>query len=209
MRWTYLAAAFVACGFSVSAAHAAWDVAADYSTTSNPSGAWRYGRASTVGSAAIDLLTVRWGTSGWYMGNVGHGGPSVQAGVLLWAKNNTNGYPVIRWTAPAAGSYCVAVKFTGADSRGGDNHVYVVKNGTTVFSGRVVQYLQELSYEAIGPHAFDLAEGDHIDFTAVWGGTVNSEYGWVGLTGFIAPAQDCPTLAVSPADWGRVKQRFR
>lgn len=186
-------------------AAAAWDIAADYSLTSNPAGPWSYGRAWTVGAPAIDLFTVRWGDSGWYMGNVGHGGPSMQAGVLLWAKNNTNGYPVLRWTAPASGRYCVAVTFTGADSRGGDNHVYVVKNGTPLFGGRIQLYLQELVYASSD---IDLATGEYIDFTAQWGGEVNSEYGWVRVSGFVASAVDCAT-SITPADWGACKSLFR
>lgn len=103
---------------SSSAYSESWDMSADYSWTYNPNGAWSYGRKWSPESGAYDLMTVRWGSTGWYLGNYGHGGPSIQAGPALWAKDNSNGLPVVRWTCPKAGSYDLACTFTGIDSRG-------------------------------------------------------------------------------------------
>ena len=72
---------------------APWDITADYSATSNPTGAWSFGRKLSVSASAMDVFTVRWGDSGWYLGNVGNGGPSVAAGPQFWAKANGTGVP--------------------------------------------------------------------------------------------------------------------
>src|ERR1043166_1164844 len=160
-----------------------WDISTDYSSTSNPSGPWSYGRKSAVTSNELDLFTVRWSTSGWYLGNAGNGGPSVYSGPNLWAKANANGYPCARWICPKTGSYNVVGQFTGNDSRGVDNLVYVVVNGTTIFSSRVQAYLQAVPFSS---QNLTLHEGDVVDFTLVWGGTGDSENGWTDVDAVIS-----------------------
>ena len=59
-----------------------WNLSNDYSGTSNPIGAWSYGRKWTVQAAAMDLFTVKWGSCGWYLGNAG-------GGVAMWATSIT------------------------------------------------------------------------------------------------------------------------
>ena len=155
----------------------AWDSSADYSATENPSGAWSYGRKFAGSGSAMDLFTVQWGTSGWYLGNFGNGGPSVQAGPLLWAKANNNGYPCVRWTCPAAGRYNISGTFTGADSRGVDALVNVAVGGGT-FSERLQANLQTAPFA--NNNVF-LNNGDVVDFTIAWGGGVSSDYSWTDL----------------------------
>ena len=91
-------------------------------------------------ATSMDLFTVPWGSSGWYLGNVGNGRPSIQGGPQLWSKDNGNGYPTVRWTCPSSGLYNISGNFSGADSRGVDSLVYVVTNGATAFSGNVLGY---------------------------------------------------------------------
>ena len=146
----------------------AWDVVVDYSAIHNPNGVWSYGRKWTVESSSLDLMTVRFNNVAWWFGNWGHGAPSVwdpgQWGtnnISLWAKNNSNGLPVVRWTSPEPGSYKLTGTFVSADSRGVDSFVYVVINGTIRFNSRITSAVQ------VAPFSFDqvaLAQGDYVDF---------------------------------------------
>ncbi len=154
---------------------ASWNILADYSTTNNPNGVWSYDRKWTVGGTAADVMTVPWGTSGWYLGNVGNGGPSIQGGGGEWAKNNGNGYPAIRWTAPTNGVFDVDGSFAGIDDRGMDSLVYVVVNGTIDYSDHITAYQQTKSFQL---NSIALSAGAPIDFVVVWNGGVYSEYSW-------------------------------
>ena len=159
-----------------------WDASAQYSTTLNPTGQWAYGRTWDLDTSTFDVMTVRWGESGWYLGNFGHGGPSFSGnaqgggntGPHMWAKNNTNGYPDLRWTAPAAGNYRIRAKYTGDDPRGVDNLVYVIIRHQVDFAAQV----KSGERQEYTRHAVFLNQGDTVDFILVWAHGVNSEYGW-------------------------------
>ncbi len=175
MRSRYLqlvtSGVFAITTFSTLNIHAAtWDATTDYSGANNPNGDWSYGRKFTAGGG-FDLMTVQWGGSGWYLGNVGHGGPSILAGPQLWAKNNTNGMPAVRWTSPMDGVYNLDTIFEGTDNRGVDNFVYVAINGNLEFSDRVSSYLDTAEF-SLGN--ISLMAGDNIDFMLKWAGGVNS-----------------------------------
>jgi hypothetical protein len=165
---------------------ATWDVSREYSRTSNPNGVWAYGRKLAVEGDAFDLMTVPWGSSGWYLGNIGHGGPSIQGGPQLWAKDNSNGFPVVRWTSPKSDVYDIQGVFVGADSRGVSNFAYVVVNGVKVAEGRVSGYLGTFPFS----HTAYIEQGKHVDFVVVWNSqaSVSSEYGWTQLSGFVSRA---------------------
>lgn len=159
-----------------------WDMSEDYSITNNPSGEWSYGRKWTVDGVAFDLFTETWGDSGWWFGNWGHGGPSIQGYPALWAKNNSNGYPAVRWICPKSGYYIISGTFFGVDSRGVDNMVYMVINGTTMFTGHLQYYGDITEYYFEGIY---LSEGEPVDFLTVWNQGVYSEYGWISVYGMI------------------------
>ncbi len=162
-------------GFSES-----WDMSREYSTTNNPNGVWSYGRKWTPGDVQFDLMTVRWGNSGWYLGNWGHGGPSIQEGPNLWAKDNSNGLPVVRWTSPAEGYYYFNAKFTGVDSRGVDVLAYITVNDSIIFSHHIHGYHDFIEHSG---DFLNLNPGDHIDFLIKWNGGVYSEYSWTIVNG--------------------------
>jgi len=158
-----------------------------YSTVSNPSGNWTYARTNSVTASTVDVLGVRW-EAGWYLGNFGHGGPSVLdstgTGPSLWAKDNSNGFPVIRWTAPSAGVYDVLGEFEGNDPRGVNNNVYVVVNGAIEFNDLLT------SPSDIAPftmNALALSSGDYVDFTLTNNGG-NTEFGWTRINAAITPS---------------------
>lgn len=170
-----------------------WDISAGYSATNNPNGAWSYGRKWAVQTNAMDLFTVQWGDSGWYLGNAGNGGPSIQGGPTMWAKNNGNGYPCDRWTCPKLGKYNIEGQFYAADSRGMDSFVYVVINGTITYSNRITSYPQTVAFTN---DSMTLNQGDVVDFTTTWGGSVSSEYSWAGVSGAITEIPVVPTLDI-------------
>jgi len=159
-----------------------WNISNEYSITNNPNGVWSYGRKWSADGNSFDVMTVRWGTSGWYFGNVGHGGPSITAGPNLWAKDNSNGLPDVRWTSPLSGTFRLSTTFTGNDSRGVDVIAYIAMNDSIVFSDNVRSYLDSTQYSS---SHFWLNQGDHIDFLVKWNGGVYSEYGWTRVNAII------------------------
>ena len=197
--WILLSSALAVFTFAPTSALAtSWDIAADYSSQNNPNGVWSYNRKWTVDGTAADTMTVKWGTSGWYLGNVGNGGPSIQGGplsqggVLLWAKYNGNGFPDVRWTAPDSGTFDIVGSFVGADTRGVDNYVYVVVNGTIVFQDRVTGNMTEKDFSLM---SVPLLAGSTVDFVLSWAGGVYSEYGWTQANATISEE---PTSAPEP-----------
>jgi hypothetical protein len=178
---------------STPASAISWNIAADYSAQSNPNGVWSYNRKWTVDGTAADLMTIKWGTSGWYLGNVGNGGPSIQGNVILWAKNNGNGFPDVRWTAPSTGTFDIVGSFVGADDRGVDSNVYVVINGNIQFSDRVTGYLTSKSF-SFG--SLQLTAGSTVDFIVTWAGGVNSEYSWTQANATISAVPEPGTSSL-------------
>ncbi len=194
---------------------AVWSIGGDYSCQTNPNGAWSYGRTWAAGAGGgFDLMNYTWYNSspsctctgnncGRYMGNWGHGGPSMSPAPLrLWAKNNTNGYPDVRWTCSDAGTYHVAGRFRGDDSRGVDNYVYVVVDDVVRSSGRVRANMDSVTFSL----DVSLAAGSHVDFVVVWAGGVYSEYGWTGIEGTIEPTFATPAARHT---WGTLKTFYR
>lgn len=160
-----------------------WDMTADYSGQSNPNGVWSYGRKWSPDNKGFDLLTVKWGASGWYMGNWGHGGPSIQSGPGLWAKNNSNGLPVVRWTCPEEGWYQLATEFIGGDSRGVDVTAYVALNDSVIFNSIISANGETRQFQLPRIH---LNKNDRFDFLIRWNGNIYYEYSWTAVRGTIS-----------------------
>ena len=159
-----------------------WNMSDEYSSTKNPNEEWSYGRKWDPEGGSFDLMTVKWGDSGWYFGNVGHGGPSISAGVALWAKDNSNGLPCVRWVSPNAGYFNLSTLFKGSDSRGVNVVVYVAINDSTAFSGEITQNGDETEYSI---DEIFLDQGEYIDFVVRWNGGVYSEYNWTTVNATI------------------------
>ncbi|MBD3332782.1 T9SS type A sorting domain-containing protein [candidate division GN15 bacterium] len=186
-----------------------WSFVNDYSETSNPSGEWSWGRKWSPTGSSFDLMTVRW-TDGWYLGNAGHGGPSIgDWGPAMWAKDNSNGIPAVRWTCPQDGFYDLSALFIGNDSRGVDNGVYVILNSSSIFTGLVQAHRDTVSFDTTQVW---LAGGDRIDFVLRWHGGVYSEYGWTNLRVVIQnstapPSIQCPGehYPISTCEFGEIR----
>jgi len=162
---------------------ATWNMSDEYSITNNPNGVWSYGRKWTPEGSEFDIMTVRWGDSGWYFGNVGHGGPSIQSGPILWAKDNSNGLPVVRWACSLSGFHNLTVTFTGYDSRGVDVAVYITVNDSIIFSDSIETYLDSTKFSL---DYFRLNESDHIDFLIRWNGGIDHETSWTLVSAIIS-----------------------
>ena len=197
-------AALSALLFVAVSAHAqTYDAVADFSKANNPNGVWSYGDTPTRGGsfslydvAASSVV----GLEGWSVG-----GADITAYPPYVMHNNTpdpityisftlppdllNLHPgpngentVVRFTAPATGTYSVAGRFQGLDSTSTD--VSVLKNsGTTLFSGNIWGYGDTV------PFGLNLAlnSGDTIDFSVGFG---NGDYAFdsTGFSVIIAPA---------------------
>jgi hypothetical protein len=152
-----------------------WNMSDEYSSENNPTGPWSYGRKWSPDGGTFDLFTYRWGNSGWYLGNVGHGGPSIQAGPDLWAKDNSNGLPCVRWACPDSGFYSVNSTFIGWDSRGVSAITFVVVNNAIKFSAPLIANGDSTNYMS---DYFYLNQGENIEFLIRWNYGVYSEYSW-------------------------------
>jgi len=179
---------FLGVGEKAQAAPILFDVAADFSATSNPNGAWRYGWSTTTGSgfnldttqAVVSSLNVWEGIPG----SDGFGNPSISFNPTVnpivlsgtsWEPDRVVFHPgragqnaVIRWTAVAAGMIDIDVSFQGRDSvTGATTDVHVLHNISPLFSGLVTGF-----GPGSGPTFSDtlpVLPGDTIDFTVGWG----------------------------------------
>lgn len=133
----------------------AYDVAADFSTSSNPNGVWTYGYALTLGGSLI-LYNQPGSVSGidyWSLsGNVpdvAHNSTPypVSIGTPLFGPyqaafhpGQQGEYSIFRFTAPVAGCYQLQTSFSGIDVNGTTTDVHVLTNDAVIFSGSVNGY---------------------------------------------------------------------
>ena len=131
------------------------DAAMEFSATMNPIGNWSYGRAPAPGGSMTLLTSIGqpFGPSldTWYYNGPGFTQPSVshngtamtlnipqglivQPGQLLFHPAPDGQHAVVRWTAPAAGTYSFAFEFELLDLQGGNVDVHVVLNGAEIFA---------------------------------------------------------------------------
>ncbi|MBO0698168.1 MAG: hypothetical protein J2P46_07225, partial [Zavarzinella sp.] len=93
-------------------------------------------------------------------------------------------HSVVRWTAPAAGTYDVAALFTGDDLTSTDVHVW--HNGVSIFDGTVNGFRSGPYFET----AVTVAAGDTIDFRVGPNGNFFSDS--TGLDAVITPDSGPP-----------------
>lgn len=135
-----------------------WNLFNQFSTTTNPSGDWRYGGAPSLSgaftpftvSAATNADGVHVGLSGWRTAGaqffaplvvINTSGATIADGnvvlptgsVLLHGAGSNPGAAVVQWTAPTTGTYQLVSSFTGAQINMQAN-VGVFSNGSSLFS---------------------------------------------------------------------------
>jgi hypothetical protein len=102
-------------------------------------------------------------------------------GVWMWAKDNEEGCPAIRWTSPKGGRFNINGSFRGEDKSFAEVVAYVVVNGVVVFEGKVTKG------EALGFNVKDVpiqTEGK-IDFIIMWGGAGDAAGNWTKIDGVV------------------------
>ena len=167
----------------------AYNAAGDFSTASNPNGAWSYGYSYGVGSAFILDTTSTTAYAGLalegWLGNVdsapGAGYPYAlhnntanpvtnnistvyQPGQLGLQPGSSNLISIVRWTAPFSGTFSIAATFSGLDSNGDSADVHILRNGVSIFNSTVSP--NPTSYSGLQA----VLAGDTIDFAVGNGG---------------------------------------
>ena len=166
---------------SVAGAASAYDASAGFSIASNPNGVWSYGYATTLtGAMTLDTQTATFGPlQAWQGAIASDGNPSVvkntsnavyTLGTVTWLPNQMIQHPgpngevsIVRFTAPAAGSYALLASFIGQDSTSTDVHVF--KNGASIFDGAINGYANATSYAS----TVLLGMGDTLDLRVGYG----------------------------------------
>ena len=150
-------------------------IVGDFSIAGNPNGEWTYGYTLTLGGTFIPYGTVgspcdQWTQSVTFTPLLLHNGggcsfytATLPADVLLLHPGGSGEQSIVRWTAPASGTYDFEGLFEGLDGAGptrSDVHILLNSNtGAQLFSDLVNDYL--VSH----PFSFSqsLALGDTID----------------------------------------------
>jgi hypothetical protein len=165
----------------------------DFSTTSNPNGAWSYGYTTTLGGI-FHLLTLGGGNCdvefcGWGFGPTNLDPPSVLSNDYLKLIRTVelqpggNGeYSIVRWTAPADGKFETVGVFVG-DRDCTTTDVHVLYNGVSIFNDRIVCVFDPSLFH----FAAKLNKGDTIDFAVSNDSTYNDDA--TGLDVTVTPIQ--------------------
>ena len=188
-----------------------YDVAADFSTSSNPNGVWSYGYALTLGGsftlynqAGSTLGIDYWSLSGGVPDVAHNSTPNpVSLGTPLFAPYQAalhpgqyGEYSIFRFTAPVAGSYQLQTSFSGIDTNGTTTDVHVLTNDAVIFSGSVNGF-----GPGTGPGLVTnlvLQANDRVDFAVGYGSDGNYFDDATGIQATLILA--VPMLTVQPLD---------
>ena len=160
-----------------------YDVALDFSPTSNPAGAWSYGWSADLASP-FDLYGFtfndrdidNWTISSTAPPSVAHNGTAgeitLNPETIVWQPGQFSLHPGAggeysraRWTAPDDGACEITAEFTGIDLTGSTTDVHVLHNGVALFSGSVVGYGDAEAFST----SVSVGAGDTIDFAVGYG----------------------------------------
>jgi hypothetical protein len=153
-----------------------FDLSADFSLRHNPNKVWQYGYSATNSLAPdqfrIDTQPEITGPVGfWHPAtNSGPGlgyypyvaynsakqtefgsskGWSARAGEVAMEASNTGQYSLVRFVAPAAGTYSVSAKFAGVHFGLSTTDVHVLHNGTSLFDAEIDGYGGDPSFHRV------------------------------------------------------------
>jgi hypothetical protein len=183
---TWMVTAFVVAALSGgwTRAGSTYDIADDFSLSSNPNGVWTYGDETTLGGT-LNLYTVTstvyggleiWSdSSGAYSDAYNSLGTTLINGSEQWAPHQAsfhpgpnNEYSVFRFTAPTTGVYSLDSSFAGVDTVGATTDVHILVDNSQIFGGNV---------NGFGPGSgpsfntnLSLIAGDTVDFAIGNGG---------------------------------------
>jgi hypothetical protein len=188
-----------------------WDAASEFNDSenpdaANPSGVWSYGWKKTLTGKFVPATTRANDpphTSGWSSASgypyIGHNTHAIPITVnmnpvvlpplaLALHPGPNNEYAVVRFTAPADGTYKVSGQFYALDDNaaGTATDVWVLPNEskTGAFSGKV-DYYGGAKSASFTSTVFQLKKGNTLDFQVGYGANKNYEYDSTGLIALI------------------------
>lgn len=197
----------------VGSAHATtWDAAADFSTSSNPIGAWAYGTGTTGTSftAMFNAYTNLFGSDAmkyWQVANpqslvplIGKNsaGSPIILGSIFYPAGELVMHPgpatdaIVRWTAPTTGIYNYAGSFTLLDTNPSGVTGLVYGNGLQLYAGTLSGPGVNLGSQTVGGSetfagSVALNAGQTLDFG------INNLYSFYNdSTGFMAVITSAP-----------------
>lgn len=152
------------------------DVTKDFGTTSNPNGAWTYGYTAgdptgTNASALVvfphvsndtpnipawnDPNNINLGAPAAWRNDSGVTNTNIAAGEFAMHPGKNGEYAVVRWTAPAAGTYAISLQFGAGDI--GDTNGLLLHNGVVLASDDAT------ATETVHTMNVTLAAGDRLE----------------------------------------------
>lgn len=195
-------AALLMCLSGVAHAAVVADFVADFSSTSNPSGAWSYGYTTSLGGS-LSLFTNMLDRSGSgdfrYDWNTGPSTPLV--GVLIPAASASSGilhpgatgvYADARYTVQSAFTAYLDTAFAIGDATTTDVHVLL--NGVSLFDAPIDGATPTQVFQA----SFAVQAGDTIDFVAGMGSNGSNQFDTTYFTATLSgsPIPEPMTIAV-------------
>ena len=186
------------------------DVAADFSSTSNPNGVWSYGFSTTLGSAFTLGSTHgnAYGIDYWVNDytvaapSVTHNGTvsPITFSTATWQPGQLGFHPgangvncVIRFTTPTHSPFLLDATFSGLDFAGKTTtDVHILLNGVSIFDGIVNGF-----GAGSGPSfntTLALNAADTVDFTVGFGQDGTHGYDTTGLAATLTPVPEPSTL---------------
>ena len=213
MRWTGLSLALLAlvfAGMGTARADPVYNAAADFSITNgNPNGVWSYGYLAPGTTTPLNLYTTTYTNFDSGPGWIAWNNPLVGNGTVPAAWKNTTGvketsgsvqlqpgqlaeHPgpndeaaVVRWTAPASGTYLINVTISGVDTVGTTTDVHVLNQGVPAFNGNINGFGNSASFS----ETLTLPVNFHIDFEVGFGSNNSFLFDSTGLSAQISAAQ--------------------
>lgn len=183
------------------------DFAADFSSSSNPTGLWTYGSVTTLGSAptvatlvtnygpgsevnAWSPFSTSWPTIGLNTSvspvSFGAGNSiTLASGQGILHPGPTGAFANVRYTASATFTGMLDVAFSGVSSAGTTTDAHILLNGVSLLSGNVNGFGATQAYHA----TVSLAPGDVLDFAVGWGTNLDFND---DSTGFVATISTVP-----------------
>jgi RHS repeat-associated protein len=163
-----------------------FDAAEDFSETTNPSGPWSYGwKPTRTGAFTPGVPVMYFGMPSWQRTRVPDFGglPAIAKGpreqtyvfagssvflpaeMLYLHPGSAGQNAVVRWTAPAAGSYRIEGRFQAISTGNPTVDVAILHNATTIFTGNIASFGQATPFALIR----NVAAGDVLDFSVGFG----------------------------------------
>ena len=148
-----------------------WD---NFSEVNNPNNGVAFGRKWSADGEDFDLFTYYDGT--WLLGPENWDSPRIGLG-NLWANDNSQGLPTVRWECPADGLYYLRYWSWGNDASESVNVInYIAINDSIYYRHNLNSFDDTLNYSI---NRLELNKQDYIDFLIMYNGGPTSNNNWV------------------------------